>query len=211
MTWTMKIYVTLASLLVAFGLGLGLGWKVFRKVPTVASERPEAQVIQKDGSVVLARTTDPTAKPEMIVPKGDRVLHQGYLTVRFASGAATAQTTGSPQQAAPPLPSVPDLPTPLRIDYSLLQQPDGTDRLVFKGPSGTVVGGEDVVVSEPAQPRALNWTVGATRYIRERTYGVWAERRLAFATLGAEIKQSRAEFGSGRLSVDGAIRVGVSF
>ena len=213
MTLIQKIYVMLALLLISFGLGLGLGWKEFRKVPTLANEKPQVQVIQADGSTVLARTTDPAAKPAMLIPKGDKVLHQGFLTVALPSGEETAPTSGSAQGTGPQVPSpLPAMPmTPLKVDYSLVQQPDGTDRLIFKGPTGSVIGGEDIVVSEPDRPKELLYTAGVTRYLRDQTWGVWMERRVAFLSVGAEIRQARAEFGPGKLSTDAALRLGFSF
>ena len=207
-SWMRTTYTMLALLLIGFGLGLGLGWKTFRKVPTLANEKPEAQIIQQDHSTVLERTTNTAAAPVTQIPKGDKVLHQGFLTVVSPSGAAMLPMAGSGPQDGAPLPT-PAPPT--KIDYSLVEQPDGTDRLIFKGPAGTVIGGEDVVVNEPDRPRELKSTVGVTRYLHEQTYGIWVEHRLAFITIGAEVKQSRAQFGSGRLSTDAALRVGFSF
>jgi hypothetical protein len=163
---------------------------------------------------VLERKTDTKAQPKTEVPKVDTVLHQGEISVTlppaFPLGAVTDPTTGSDRKAEDLSHTSPQ-PTSLKIDWTLVQQPDHTMRLIVKGPDGSVIGGQDVVINEPDQPRQLNWSAGVARYVREQTWGVWMERRMAFVTIGAEIKQSRAEFGSGKLSTDAALRVGFSF
>jgi hypothetical protein len=209
MTLMAKIYTMLALLLIAFGLGLGLGWKEFRKVPTLANERPAPQIVQKDGSVMLERKSDAAAKPNMDVPKGDKVLRVGKIQW-VPSVAATAPTAGSVPQGTPTQPS--SLPAiPQTIDWALVKEPDGGERLVVKAEDGTVVGGEDVVISEPSQAAQKRpWAVSVSRQLNQATWGLRVDRDVAFLRLGLALTQVRSDL-TGRLSTDTVASVGFTF
>ena len=204
-----KLYVALALFLIAFGLGLGAGWKLYSPKPlTPSATAPEKEIRQQDDSVVLERKNDPTAKPAMSIPRGDTVERVGSVTVQ-PSSVAMAPTSGSVQQGNAPL--LPSLPPIVRIDWALVKEPDGGQRLIVKTPDGKIVGGEDIIVSQPSPVKSIKWTVFATRYLRERTYGVTGLRTMGPFVLGVGVKQSRAEFGSGKLSADVAVSAGVQW
>ena len=211
MTWTTKLWIVLALILIAFGLGLGTGWKLYRTKSLPATViQPEPQIIMKDGSVVVKRIYVPSALPLMQVPQGDHVEEQGTVTAQSPSPVAPPATTGSGLAAAPPL--LTSHCPPVKISWAVLTEPDGGKRVQFKADEGTILDGEDVVLRPPAPIAAPpRWAVGGSRYFREKTYGLWLERRLGPFLLAGEVKQERAEFGSGRLSVDSAIRFGVQF
>ena len=94
----------------------------------------------------------------------------------------------------------------------MLTEPDGGKRVQFKAENGTILGGTDVLVRPPAPVgEPPKWAAGATRYFREKTYGLWLERKVGPFVVAAEIKQSRADFGSGATATDAALRVGFQF
>lgn len=219
MNSTMRTYLVLASILIAFCLGLGAGWKLWRPTPLPPSAtQPKPAETLPDGGYVPAQHQDHHAQPQQDTPHGSVVDHQGTIVVQptdpSASGAVTVPTTGSDQQGAPHHPLIlPCAPCPqVTIKWSLVTEQDGAQRLVFKADGGKIIGGEDVVI-RPPQPSApaLVWSAGVKRYMREKTFGVWVNRQLGPFIIGAEIKQIRSEFGSGRVSADGAVSLGIRF
>jgi len=213
MTWTVKLSVILASVLIAFGLGLGAGWKLYKTKPLPPTVvQPEPPIIMHDSSVVIQRVYVPTAKPEMEVPAGDTVEEQGQLNVQpSTSPVVTPPTSGSDPKAAAPLPTSPC--PPVKIDWAVLTEPDGGKRVQFKVENGSIVGTpEDLLIRPPAPVgKELHWSAGVSRYVREQTYGLWLSRTAGPFVVGAEAKQSRADFGSGRTSIDAALRLGIQF
>jgi len=165
-----------------------------------------------DSSVVIQRVYVPAAKPKMEVPTGDTVEEQGTLDVQpSTSPEGTPPTSGSDPKAAGQPPTSPC--PPVKIDWAVLTEPDGGKRVQFKVENGSIVGTpEDIVVRPPAPVgHSLAWSAGCSRYVREKTYGVWLSRTAGPFVVGAEVKQSRADFGSGRTSIDAALRLGIQF
>ena len=208
-----KTYAMLAALLLAFGLGLGLGWKIYHPKPLPPSAnaaKPEIKLT--DGGVVLERKVALGEQHQQEIPKGDVVEHQGTIIVTPAPSAGeTPPTAGSVLVVGAPQVSLSPCP-PVVIRWSLVTEPDGGQRLIVKSDSGTVIGGDDEIV-RPAGPvnKPLVWVAGASRYVRERTYGVWVSRQVGPFVVGGEVKQSRADFGSGKTSADMVLRVGITF
>ena len=195
-------------LLIAFGLGLGAGWKLWRPKPLAASANaPKPEVRQSDGSLILARKEDPTAKPAMQIPTGDVVQRVGHATIQ-PSVVVTAPISGF---APPGEETLPTIPPATVIDWAIVKEPDGGSRVILNSPTGTVTGGEDIVVTPAVSVKQIKWAVLATRYFRERTYGVTGLRTYGPAVVGLTVKQSRAEFGSGKTSLDAAMSVGLQF
>ena len=213
MTWSMKFSLAVASLLIAFGLGLGAGWKFYRPKslpPTAVMPRPPETM--PDGGTVVERKADLRARPQQDVPQGDQVEDQGTLIIQGPTAPPGPSQASPAVNSAPPV-SQPCPPCPpVTIKWSWVTEPDGGKRLVVLPVGGSLVAGDDIIVRPPAPaPADLPWSGGASYYLRERAYGVWIDRRVGPFVLGGEVKQARAEFGSGRLSVDAAVRIGVRF
>ena len=211
LTW--KTYV---PLILAFGLGLGAGWKLWRPSPLPASAtQPKPASTLPDGGYVPAQHQDHSAKPQQDIPHGSTVGHQGTITVQptaqSTSVEATPPMTGFAHAGEPLQPLTLPCP-PVTIKWSLVTETDGAQRLVFKAEGGKVIGGDDIVVRPPGPPaKELKWLVLAKRYVREKTYGVQVVRTWGPAVASAEVKQSRADFGSGKLSADVAVGIGLRF
>jgi len=207
MTWaTMKFYVLAACLLLAFGLGLGLGWKLYHPTtPPLVPAAPEVILPNHGGTEIERKEQDPTAKPTTGIPSGATVEHTGSVTITPAppSTPTPASPAVTPTVTCPPCP-------PLTINWSLVRLKGGNERMIFKGPDGTDITGVDVPVHPAGPPPPLpKWTAFASYYIRERTYGITALKTTGPFILGLGIKQSRAEFGAGKVSIDGAISLGI--
>ena len=210
MTWaTMKFYVLGACLLLAFGLGLGLGWKLYHpKTPPLVPAAPEVVLPNGGGTMVERKTQDPTAKPTTGVPHGATVEHTGSVTITPPPLAAPLLLPNVSAATISPRPPCP----PITIDWSLVRMPDGNERMIFKGPDGSTITGVDIPVHPSGPPApAPKWTAFASYYLRERAYGITALHRSGPFVLGAGVKQTRAEFGSGKLSADVAISAGLTW
>ena len=155
MTWTGKIVAGLLAVLLIFGGGVGLGWKLFRPKPVATVEVALPALRQTDGSLILERAPDANAKPAQQIPAGAKVERIERIVVRptapSTSVAATAPTNGSGQLAAGPIPA---LPSTTEVDLTLLRMPDSSERVVASSPDGEIVGGIDVpVAAAPREPK----------------------------------------------------------
>ena len=206
MTSTMKLYLILGLTLLLFGLGFGAGWRLHTPKPISPSAvLPKPEVIQQDGSRILERKVDQHAKPPMVIPHGDTVEHTGSVTIDPLPPITSPGFIPSPASPCPPCP-------PVKLNWTLVREPDGGQRLIVKADGGTITGGEDIIVTPPAPAiKPYRWAVGVSRYLRENTYGIWAQRNAACFVLGGEVRQTRAEFGSGKTSVDAVVRLGYQF
>ena len=160
MTWTTKIGAWVLAAGLIFAAGIGLGWKLFRPKPVATVEVALPAQRQTDGSLILERAPDATAKPAQQIPAGAKVERIERIVVRptvpSTSAAVTAPTNGSGQQAGviqesptsqPPCP-------PVTVDLTLIRLKDDTQRVVASSPDGTIVGGVDIPVSSaPAEPK----------------------------------------------------------
>ena len=211
------------GLLVGLMGGLAFGWKFWSPKPAKV-ETPAAAMRQVDGSLVLERKPDAEAKPQQAIPAGATVERVVQVTVQprrpGPSGEATAATSGSvpqveglparPTATAPasvaPCPPCP----PVRVDLSLIRLADQTRRVIASSPDGTVVGGIDMPVTVAQEPRRLVWAAGGSWNPKDKTWGAWVDRDVAFLRVGAEVFQTRADL-TGRISWAGQIRGGVRF
>ena len=158
--------------------GMGLAWKIWVPKPAKA-ETYAAAVKQTDGSVVLERKPDATARPAQELPKGAKLERVVQVTVKpSASVAAIAPTNGSGQSAA----STSDLPSgttspcpPIRVDLSLVRMPDESRRVIASSPDGEIVGGVDIPVESAVEPKVLRWSglalAGYDAFRHQRVYG----------------------------------------
>ena len=146
--------------------GMALAWKIWAPKPA-KPETYAAAVKQSDGSVVLERKPDATAKPAQELPKGAKLERVVQVTVKpSASSEAIAPTNGPDPQAA----STSDLPSgttipcpPIRVDLSLVRMPDESRRVIASSPDGEVISGIDVPVDGPKPQRELHWNASVIR------------------------------------------------
>ena len=158
--------------------GMALAWKIWAPKPAKA-EAYAAAVKQSDGSVVLERKPDATAKPAQELPKGAKLERVVQVTVKpSASPVEIAPTNGPDQPAA----STSDLPPgttspcpPIRVDLSLVRMPDESRRVIASSPDGEVVGGVDIPVEAALVPKVLRWSglalTGYDAFRHQRVYG----------------------------------------
>jgi hypothetical protein len=219
MTWIWKIWAGLATLLMVFVLGTGLGWRL-RQPKQQAPEKPAAEVRQPDGSLILKRPAqDPTAKPAQQIPTGavveriDQVIVRPSAPVPGTSAEETAPTIGSLPEAGLPLPLPLVTPCPdLRVDLTLIRLGDQSQRVIASSPDGTVVGGVDIPVSssEPPSSPELKWSAGVAFSPFKRTWGLWATRAVGPFAVGVGVEQVRPAL-TGSATYDGRVTVGLRF
>ena len=199
-----KFWAWVVALVLVFGLGLGAGYRLFRSKPT-PPEKPAAAIVQSDGSLVVARTVDGSAKPPMVVPSGYRVLHQGSVVV---APKPVATPTDPKPGVADPLPAIQSSTT---LNWELIQGKDGDDRFVVKSPDGTVVSATDVAVgSERPAPKELKWAAGGIYGLNTsggKSVGAFVDHDWKFLRTGVEV--TRETFTTTKAEWAGRVKLGI--
>jgi hypothetical protein len=136
------------AIILAVGLvaGYGLGYLVTR--PRIVMETYKPPIRQADGSLILERKPDAKAKPKQAIPKGDKLERVVQVEVE----------TLKPE-------------TKVRVDLSLVSEPDGSKRVIASSPDGAVTGGFDIPTIPVVIPKTLNWSAGAVYSPVKRQYG----------------------------------------
>lgn len=189
-------WVTLAAIvLTTVAASAAVGWWLGQPDPVVETHAPEQR--QADGSVVLERRPDVSAKPAQQIPKKAKLERVAQVTVQPDTG-----TAGEPCQ-------------PVSLDLSLVREEDGGRRLLASSPDGTIVGGVDVPVESAAPPaEPLRWAAGVSWSPIEETGGVWVERDIPLfskaARLGLDVVQTR-QADNTTTGADVRIRLGLAF
>jgi hypothetical protein len=174
------------------------GWLIWR--PMEVMEPPTPEMRQADGSLMLERRPDPTARPRQQTPRGTTVERIARVTV---------QPDAAPE-SGPPCP-------PVTVDMTLIRDAGGGRRVLASSPDGQVVGGLDVPV-EPMviQPTQKLWASGVSWEPMQQTLGIWVERDLQMplvdmaARVGVDINQVRVDT-SARPEFEARIRVGLAW
>lgn len=191
---------TLSSILIAVLSGAGFvafGWWMGKPKPVVEVAAPE--VTQNDGSKVAVRAPDAKAKPKQIIPKGAKLERTAEITVQGATPEANKSIPG-----ALPCP-------PVSINTSLVRNDDGSKRLIVSSPDGKVVSAVDIPIeTAAAPPEPKKWAAGWSYNPTQQTSGLWIERDILRARIGAEINQTRQTI-AGPLKAEARIRLGVTF
>lgn len=171
---------SIAFLLVGLISGLSLGWWLYR--PGAPKIGPPAPAIrQSDGSLIMERKPDPSAKAPAEIPKGAHLERVERVVIQPRPTPVEDGNSG-----ARDVPNTRSICPPAEVDLSLLKMPDKTERVVASSPDGKIVGGVDIPVApNPPGPRIHRWSVSAL-------YGYDVTR--ARATLGAELTYSRGPF-----------------
>lgn len=165
-------------------VGFGVGYRVF--APRKVAEVYKPAQRQKDGSLVIERKPDPTAKPTAIVPKGGTV--ERVVRIRVQPGAPVPVT---PEPVAPVVPrgTIEPIPAavpasrsdslvcpPVDVELTLVRMRDQSRRVVASAKGGTIIGGVDIPVESAVVPRSLRWSAGVFGDPVARTVGGWLAR-----------------------------------
>lgn len=199
--WLLRITAAAAALVIA----AAIGWQLGQPAPVVETAAPEQR--QPDGSVVLERRPDASAKPNQETPPGAKVERVGRVTVQPPAPARKPGRESKPcQEIAYPCPSV-------TVDWSLVREADGGRRFLASSPDGTIVGGVDIPVDTAAQPPApKRWAAGLSWSPINDTPGAWLERDVPLfgtaARFGVDVEQTRTQTTTG---ADIRLRVGLAF
>jgi len=164
--------LVVALFALVLGLGLATLWHAIQ-APATAPLTPAPEIQQADGSKVLAQT--PVAelpKPPHVLPKGAKLKREVTLQV----------------QAEP----TPDSPIgcscqPADVALSLVDMPDGRERVVASVEGGKLLGGEDLVLNKALDLPPQGWAAGVSLALtQDRAPGIWLERDLWRARLRVE-------------------------
>jgi hypothetical protein len=171
---------SIAFLVLGLISGLSLGWWLYRPgAPKV--EPPAPAIRQSDGSLILERKPDPSAKAPAEIPKGAHLERIERVVIQPKATPVLDANSGTRDDANPRL-----ICPPSELDLSLLRMPDKTERVAASSPDGKIVGGVDIPLAQiPASSRIPRWSISAL-------YGYDLTR--ARATLGAELTYSRGPF-----------------
>lgn len=184
---TARTKAIIAVLALLFLAGIAAGWYFFKPVKVVEQAAPE--VVQTDGSVVVEKAPDATAKPSHQIPRGTKVERIVHVT------AASSKT---------------DCP-PVTVDLSMVRQKDGQKRVVASSPDGQIVKAIDIPVENaiaPEEPK--HWAAGLSWSPNRQTAGIWIERDIARIRIGAEVNQAR-QAAYAPTDLEARIRVGWTF
>jgi len=186
MQFNWKVYA--AGALV--GLGLVLGWYFFRPAPP-KQEFYAPPAVQDDGSKVLEKKPQASAKPPHKVPEGAKVERIVKIVVRSKPEKAPAATQEGRGEAETPLKA--DCP-PVKVDLSLVRLPDESRRVIASSPNGEIVGGVDIPVESARVYKELKWAAGVSYNPLDRGFGAFLDRDLGPFRLGAEVNQIKDGF-----------------
>lgn len=200
-----KFYAALISLLLAFGSGLGLGWKLWMgKTTTVYREIAAPAIKLPNGGEVLEKkiAKKPSIKQEL--PADSTVLEEGSIIFEPTQPVTPAHHDGVPDQLAEP-------PKKYTINFAIVKLGDNERRVVASSPDGAVVGGIDVVIDPPKQTAPLLNAVGVSYQPGKAAWGLWATRDWKFLRLGAEVSQVKLPELQGKTNYTAAITCGIRF
>jgi hypothetical protein len=157
--------------------------------------------IQADGSLIVEKKPDATAKPAAMIPKGAtverivKVTVQGGTPISKFSGTVevTEQTiTKSDNAAMLKEVAAPELVCPpVDIEVAFVRNKDDTRSVIVSSPNGTVLSAVDIPVelAKPT-PKPLLWSAGAVVNPFKSTYGAYIDRDIGWFRVGAQINQA---------------------
>jgi hypothetical protein len=172
---------SIAFLLVGLISGLSLGWWLYRPgAPKI--EPPAPAIRQSDGSLILKRKPDPSAKAPAEIPKRAHLERVERVVIQPRPTPIQDGNSGAREGANMRTTICP----PAELDLSLLKMPDKTERVVASSPDGKIVDGVDIPVAPtPASTKIPRWTISAL-------YGYDVKR--ARTAWGAGLNYSRGPF-----------------
>ena len=139
--------------LLMIGIWIGYQWNK----PKMITVQTQPQVIQADNSIQVAVNPVKQLTPKMLIPKGDKVLSTGTLLLSpEAPNLTNGQNPKDKGKAPNSLQPIPK--TPIDLDFSIVKEDNGIDRLIVKDPTNTyqISGSEEVleqqaVIQEPGK------------------------------------------------------------
>jgi hypothetical protein len=144
---------SLAFLVVGLISGISLGW-LYNPAPRW--EPPAPAVRQSDGSLILERKSDPTAKAPAGIPRGSKLVR--VVKVEVQPKPTRVQDHNSDTLDGT---NVALICPPAEIDLSLIRTPDNTERVVSSSPNGTILSGVDIPVAPVRIAKIARWSVSA--------------------------------------------------
>lgn len=218
----MKSYIGIIAAITLVLVGFLAAWGIYRPKP--AKPEPPAQAIrEKDGSLVLERAPSglksgsppgsSPLKPAQEIPKGAKVERIVEVTVdptgKPSSGLNLGAVLGgrqapsTPGDRSPRGSAVMACP-PVTVDLSLVRMPDKTQRVLASSPDGSVVGGIDVPVDQPASFKVQRWTASGLA-----GYDTHAGRNV----FGGEVSYAKGPFvvSGGIIGGTGFVGAGIRF
>jgi hypothetical protein len=197
---TLKICGWSACALILCALGLGAGWLLWGQKPKMHMEAPAAAVIQPDGSMVLQRAPDPSAKPTAEVPKGSVV--ERIVKVYVQPKPLPAATAPGAPPSLPDTSTIGALPVvnpcpPVEVDLVLTRLPDNSRRVVTSSPNGEILPASiDIPVDPvPDPPKEVKWRVTLGYDVANHTGALGITRkvwRVDIGVLAYQVKQTMA-------------------
>lgn len=200
-------FTWLMVLLAVFILGMTTGWQLSK--PEAAQPETYATArVQADGSTILERKPDATAKPAHMIPAGAKVTRLVQMTVKPKHVAQT-------DHAAPVTPQLPTDPIqpaikpeeflaaadcpPVTVDLSLVRDGAGGSRVIASSPDGDILAGIDTPVESPPMQRKQRWAISYLRTFDNKQ--------------GGQVQYQRGPFivGAGALPGTGFVSAGIRF
>lgn len=213
MNWTGRTAVLALAAALIFAAGVATGWKFYAPKPAPPiTYAPEVR--QGDGSLILERKPQADPKPAQQVPKGARVERVVQVTVQPHPPGPSGEVMGetSPSSLEVPAAPVAAMPSPVRVDLTLLRMPDQSRRVVASSPDGTVVGGIDIPLEDGRVVRVPKWAAGmvyGTTAWGDRATGAFLDRDLGPFRAGAEV--TRNLYSEGRQAWEVRAKIGLRF
>lgn len=175
----MKTHIVAIAAAALIGVGFLVAWGIYRPTPP-KPETAAPAVRQSDGSLELERAPSglkvgaPAGsiplKPAQEIPKGAKVERIVQVTVD-PNGKPSSGRNGEPVSGGVQRPTDPEKRAatassgaacpPITVDLSLVRMPDKSQRVLASSPDGSVVGGIDVPVQDPAPFKVQRWTASA--------------------------------------------------
>jgi len=207
--------------LIGAGAGLAFAWKFWRTAPGPVETVAQA-ARQSDGSLMLERKPDATAKPAQEIPNGatveriERATVQPRARIPGPVTGETSATSGNAQQSAAStqgLPATGSPCPPVTIDMTLVRMPDKTRRVIASSPDGDILASSlDIPVESAEQPRELKRAAGGVYGLKSgggKSVGVFFDRDFAFLRTGIEL--TRETFSAVPAGWETRIKLGVKF
>lgn len=148
-----KALIWLLNLVVAVVLvlaGIGVGWYMHAPAPAKV-ETAAASAVQPDGSLIVERKPDATAKPKMMVPKGATVERVMQFTVQASAVAANVpDASGAAEKECPPV----------TLDLALVRMQDRSRQIIARALDGTILAALDTPVESAYIADPLRWAAG---------------------------------------------------
>lgn len=200
---TTKLYAILSSLLLAFGLGLGLGWKLWMgKTTTVYREVPAPPIKLSNGGEVLEKRVAKSPSIKQELPQGSTVLEEGSIIFE------PTKPIEDDQHVTPPEPL-----KQYTINFAVVKLSDNSRRISASSPDGTIVGGVDVVIDPPKHTEPLRNSAGlvyGTTAWGDTAKGVYYDRDWKLFRAGAELTRNTYAIAS-RTGWEARVKFGVNF